>query len=628
MIKKGGFQDLQSYLRYLEKAGDLKRIRVEVDPYLEITEIVTRVVKEEGPALLFEKVRGSPYPIAVNILGASRRIEWALGRHPRKIGEELLRLIDAMNPPNLKNLFSLRKSLMRVTKMRTRSIRSGPVQEVEIKPDFDPLPIVQCWPEDGGRFLTFGMVLTQDPLTSQRNLGIYRMQIYDNHRAGMHWQIQKGGGFHYDRLEKMGSASGGLEVAVVLGGDPTLLLSSIAPLPEGFDELAFSGFLRGSPTKIAKGKSIELKVPAQAEFILEGIVPPKEREMEGPFGDHFGHYSHLAPFPVFHLKAVTHRRDPVFPTSIVGKPPQEDRYMGEAVAEMTFNLLRMIHPEIRDGWAYFEAGFHNLFVISVEERYTKEAMKTGLGLLGVGQLSLTKCLILVSDGVDVRNFEEVLREIRNNFDPAEDFLLLPGVPLDTLDFTSFKMNLGSKMILDATKKHEPRPYKGRGEAQITMHEARNFKDPKEIDKKIIDWRYLEDVLLVVKVEGEGRGVLEKLVQYYGSLENQNSDPELVSGRTPNSEFRIPKIIAVVSSDVPLEDDILLLWGIFTRFDCARDLCFTRSEFGRFGHGSAWPVHRGVLGLDATFKKGYPNPIVMTQEIIQKVDRRWGEYGLK
>jgi 4-hydroxy-3-polyprenylbenzoate decarboxylase len=613
------FKDLQDFLRFLEKKGDLKRIKVEVDPHLEITEIVTRVAKEEGPALLFENIKGSSFPIAVNILGASRRIEWALGRHPKEIGEEFISLIDKLNPPSLRNLFSNRKSLFRAFRMRTKAVSKGQVQEMEIEPNFNSLPIVQCWPEDGGRFITFGMVLTKDPISRERNVGVYRMQIYDEERAGMHWQIQKGGGFHYDRAEKSGKP---LEAMVVFGGDPTILISAITPLPEGFDELAFNGFLRGSPTTMIKGTRIQEDVPAHAEFILEGIVPPNEREMEGPFGDHFGHYSHRAPFPVFHLKAITHRRDPVFPTSIVGKPPQEDKYLGEAVEEMTFPLLRMLHPEIKDGWAYFEAGFHNLLVISVVERYEKEGMKTALGLMGTGQLSLSKCIVLVSEDVNVRSFKDVLGAIRENFNPENDFLLIPGVPLDTLDFTSFKMNLGSKMVIDATKNPESR---------ILNPASRSFKEPKEIDSRIKEWRLLEDVLLVVKVEKDGREVLEKLVQFYGKLNKENDEY-----RTTNSSAsggRIPKIISTVSEDVPLDDETLLLWGIFTRFDCARDICFTSSEFARIGRtpqsiiGSAWPIYKGILGVDATFKKGYPQSIVMSTGIIEKVDRRWEEYGI-
>ena len=359
--------------------------------------------------------------------------------------------------------------------------------------------------------------------------------------------------------------------------------------------------------------------------------------MEGPFGDHFGHYSHKVPFPVFHLKAITHRRDPVFPASIVGKPPQEDKYMGEAVADMTLPFLRMIHPEIQDGWAYFEAGFHNLFVVSVVERYAKEGMKTALGLLGTGQLSLSKCVIIVSEEVNARNFKEVLRAIRENFNPEEDFLLLPGVPLDTLDFTSYKMNLGSKMIIDATKKTslEPQDYTRLAQRRKILKKSMKssgsmFRDPKEIDSRIKEWRLLEDVFLVVKVEKGGREVVEKLVHSYGKDVIARNEAIPFNNLT---NYQLPKIIAAVSEDVPLEDETLLLWGVFTRFDCARDICFTSSEFARIGRtphptiGAAWPVHRGILGLDATFKKGYPNPIVMSQGIIQRVDRKWGEYGL-
>ena len=418
-----GFRSLSDFLADLERRGDLKRVAREVDWACEVTEIACREAKREGPALLFENVRGSSFPLAVNVLGARRRIEWALGRTPASVGAELEEILHSVPPRALGDLWKLRGSASRVLAMRPKLVSAGPAQRHTLGADLEPLPNLQLWPKDGGRFVTFGLVLTQHPVTAVRNLGIYRMHVYDGRTTGMHWQIGKGGGFHYHTAEKHGQP---LEVAVAVGADPCTLLAAIAPLPEGIDELAFAGFLRGAPTRLARARTLGMNVLADAEFVLEGVVPVGERREEGPFGDHFGHYSHAAPFPVFHLQSVTHRERPVYQASVVGKPPQEDKFMGEAVQEFFAGVLKVIHPEVVDLWAYFEAGFHNLLVVAVENRFAKEAKKTALGLMGTGQLSLTKAIVLVDGDVNPRDRAAVFGAIARNFDPAEDFLLLPG----------------------------------------------------------------------------------------------------------------------------------------------------------------------------------------------------------
>ncbi len=580
--------DLQSFLSQLEREGQLARVRVEVDPELEITEIATRVVKEQGPALLFENVKGSPFPLAINILGSERRIELALGRHPQQVGLELKRLMEAAMPPRPKRLLEEWRTVGRVLSMPPRRVKRAACQEVEDPPELSHLPIMKCWPKDAGRFITCGMVLTHDPDTDVRNLGIYRMQVVAPDQILMHWQIQKGGGFHYWKAEQQGKA---LAVAVVIGGDPILYLSAVAPLPEGIDELAFAGFLRGQRVPLVYGKTKVTAVPADAEIILEGVVPPDERKPEGPFGDHFGHYSHPRPCSVMWVQSVTRRASPVYLSAVVGKPPQEDRYIGNAVQEMMLPMIRLIHPELRDIWAYYEAGFHSLAVASVWERFGKEGMKTALGLLGTGQMSLTKCLVLVDAEVDARDIKAVLQAIRDHFDPAEDFLLLPGVPFDTLDFTSFTLNLGSKMVLDATRNGSAATHTPKEIAEVQV---------KAIHPRIRHARLVENTLLAVQVEGEGREVVSALVR--------------------SAALAGIKLIAAVSPDVALEDQESLLWGIFTRFDPARDVVFTSAELK-----GAWPIYRGCLGIDATFKPGYPEPIVMDPEVIQRVGRRWSQY---
>ncbi len=606
----GRFRDLRSFVAALERAGELRRVRVEVDPDLEITEIVTRVVRAGGPALLFERVRGAAFPLAANLLGSAARVRIALGEEPEAVGEALVRLARAAQPPSARALLGARRDVGRLLAMGTRRARSAPCQEIVAPADLTPFPITTCWPKDGGRFITYGMVLTADPATAVRNLGIYRMHVFDRDRTGMHWQIQKGGGFHYHEAESRGEA---LPVAVVVGADPAILLASVAPLPEGVDELAFAGLLRGARTPMTRARTVPLDVPAHAEVVIEGVVPPAERQMEGPFGDHFGHYSHAAPYPVFHVRAITHRRDAIFVASIVGKPPQEDKAMGEAVGAMFTPIIRVLHPEVRDLWAYFEAGFHNLLVVSVAERYAKEGMKAALGLLGQGQLSLTKCLVLVDETVPVRDFNAVLRAVRAHFDPAEDFLLLPSVPLDTLDFTSYRMNLGSKMVIDATSRRvDPtlRRAASAAPAPIAAPQSIDLDAVRRADPRVRAARFLEGALLVVQVDS---GI---------AAGGSDAGAEALA-RIFESGLAAPaKIVAIVSEDVDLDDPVSRLWGIFTRFDAARDV-----RFGESALRHAWPTHRGPLGIDATWKRGYPDPVSMPDEIVRKVDARWSQYGI-
>ena len=591
-----GFRSLSDFLAELERRGDLKRVTREVDWACEVTEIACREAKMEGPALLFENVRGAAFPLAVNVLAARRRIEWGLGRTPAAVGAEIEALFHAAPRLSPGELWGMRGSAARVLAMRPKKIGAGPAQETRLGPDLTSLPNLQLWPKDGGRFVTFGLVLTEHPDDLTRNLGIYRMHVYDTHTTGMHWQIGKGGGFHHHAAEKRQLP---LEVAVSVGADPATLLAAVAPLPEGIDELSFAGFLRGAPTRLARARTLSMRVPADAEFVLEGEVPFGERHPEGPFGDHFGHYSHAAPFPVFHLRDITHRARPVYQASVVGKPPQEDKFMGEAVQEMFTGVLKVIHPEIRDLWAYFEAGFHNLLVVSVGNRFAKEAKKTALGLMGTGQLSLTKAIILVDEDVNPRDRAVVFGALARNFDPEEDFMLLPGVPLDTLDFTSFTMNLGSKMVLDAqSKPGVSRESRARAAATTPRGPAPQLPDPRAFTPAVQASRLAWGGMLVVQVPSEGRAVVERLIQ--------------------RPEYAALKLIVAVSADVPLDDDELLLWGIFTRFDCARDIVPARIEAR-----GAWLTCHGPLGIDATWKQGYPETVASPPEVIARVSGWWG-----
>ena len=588
---KTTFQTFGDFARYLESVGELHRVSFDVDPHLEITEIASRAIREKKPALLFEKVKGSAYPLVINALASDRRCELALGRHPGEFGRDLIRFFGDLFPPRPSTFWKHRRLAGRFMHAPPRTVSSAIAQEVVESPDLDSLPVLTCWPEDGGRFITLPQVVTYDPRHGKRNMGMYRMQVFDKQTTGMHWQIQKGGGFHYYQAEKLGKP---FELAVAIGTDPALLMATIAALPENIDEAMFAGFLRGRRTEFVRGKTISIRVPANAEFILEGVVPLHERKWEGPFGDHFGHYSHAADFPYFRLTAMTHRKRAIYPATVVGIPPMEDKFMGDATQEILGPLVKLLHAEITDMWAYYEAGFHNLLVVAVDQRYAKESMKTALGLMGLSQLSLTKCIILVSEGVNVRSFDAVMKEVRDHFDPHFDFVMIPRVPLDTLDFTSYTMNLGSRMVVDATRKQRPA-------ARPRLPEQRvDFSGLMSVDTRIVDVRFVHDALLLVRVTGDGMEVLKRLVVH-----------ELLEG---------VRIVAAVSEDVRLDDEENYIWGLFTRFDCERDLIFTEQRLVGIS-----PVYKGVMGIDATWKPGYPKPLEMSESIKRRVDERWDSY---
>jgi 4-hydroxy-3-polyprenylbenzoate decarboxylase len=585
------FDNLQDFVKHLEKNGELHRVKVEVDPELEITEIATRALNLGKPALLFENVKGADFPLVINMLASERRIELALGKHPDELGEQLISFAEKVMPPSPKILFEESAMIRRIYNSRPKNVTLARSQAVIEKPNLSSLPILKTWPEDGGRFVTLPQVITYDPKSGKRNIGMYRIQKFDDQTTGMHWQIGKGGGYHYHTAEKMNVP---LEVVLVIGSDPALLLATVAALPEGIDEAMFAGFLRGKPTEFVSARSLNIAVPANAEFIFEGIVKPRERRLEGPFGDHYGHYSTAADFPVFHIQTATRRKDPIYPATIVGIPPMEDKFIGDATQQILAPLARLIHHEVKNVWAYYEAGFHNLLVVSVNQRYQKEAMKAALGLMGTGQLSLTKCLITVSENVDVRNFNEVLKAVRDNFDPHFDFIMIPKVPLDTLDFTSFKMNLGSKMIIDATEKKKPKQ-------KVNVKKLNEVvKSLSAYDRRIIDARLVEGSFLLIKVKKDGNAVIKKIVKH----------PDLDG----------VKLAAAVSFDVDINEQESYLWGVFTRFDCERDINFTEQKMIGIS-----PIYKGILGIDATWKKGYPNPLMMDDAVIKKVDERWDSY---
>ena len=448
------FRDLRAFVDHIEQMGQLRRIGVEVDPHLEITEIADRVMKADGPALLFENVKGSDVPLAINLLGTKQRMAWALGVDDwSELETRIERLLDlAMSPPPASIWGKLQTlgELLRVGRIGPRTVRGGPVQDIveTDAPSLDGLPIPTCWPEDGGPYITMPLVFTHDPGSGKRNMGMYRLQVFDAQTLGMHWQLHKGGAEHWRRS---GEEHARLEVAIAIGADPVVLYAATAPLPPDIDELVFAGFLRGASVEMVRAQTVDILVPARAEIVLEGYVDPQESRMEGPFGDHTGYYSLAEPYPVFHLTAVTRRQDPIFVSTIVGRPPMEDGWIGKATERLFLPLVRMVIPEIVDMNLPVHGVFHNFAIVSIRKRYPGQARKVMHAIWGVGQLMFTKYVIVVDADVDVQDLSEVLWRVGANTDPSRDTEHARGV-MDALEFATTHANVGGKLGIDATRK--------------------------------------------------------------------------------------------------------------------------------------------------------------------------------
>lgn len=446
------YRDLRDYMSKLEKLGELARIKVPVDPNLEITEIADRVVKKGGPALLFEKVKGSPFPLVINLFGTPKRMKLALGEDDlEEIGREMVDIIEPELPTSLVDKLKALPKLKKMADFIPKRVKTGPCKEVILKGDevnLLELPATKCWPLDGGPFITLPLVFTKDPETGTRNCGMYRMQVFDEKTTGMHWHVHKDGARHYLKAERRGEP---LEVAVALGCDPATIYAATAPLPPDIDEMLFAGFIRKAPVEMVKCETVDLEVPARAEFVLEGYVKPGERRTEGPFGDHTGYYSMPDLYPVFHVTCITRRKEPIYPSTIVGKPPMEDCYIGKATERIFLPLMKKQLPEIVDMNLPVEGVFHNLAIVSIDKQYPGHARKVINALWGMGQMMFTKMIIVVDSWVNVHDWSEVVWRMGNNVDPARDVIITQG-PVDVLNHASPLPNFGGKMGIDATKK--------------------------------------------------------------------------------------------------------------------------------------------------------------------------------
>lgn len=606
------FKDLQSFIKELDKKGELARISVEVDPDLEITEITDRISKSYGQALLFENVKGSKFPLLINAMGTYERMAMALGtKSINDMGDVIENLIDMSNYMGVMNAV---KSIPRLRRMAAvfpiKLPIKGACQEViNHDPDLSELPIIKCWPEDGGKFLTLPLVITKDPDTGIQNMGMYRMQVYDKNTTGMHWHWHKDGREIYEQYKKLG---GKMPISVALGCDPAITYSATAPLPKMIDEMMFAGFLRKAPINMVKSITNDIYVPADAEFIIEGYVDVNEElRLEGPFGDHTGYYSLADYYPVFHVTCITHKKNPVYPTTIVGKPPMEDCYMGKATERIFLPLLKMMSPEIIDINFPLEGVFHSCVIISIDKKYPGHANKIMNAVWGMGQMMYTKMVIVVDKDVDVQDAESVALSVLNNMDIKRDIVIAEG-PLDALDHSSNTPLYGSRVGIDATKKWTIELQDREVEENIKItkemkEEVKNIWDEFKNREDVLDINFpLEDIFhscVIVSIEKKYPGHAKEVMESVWKMK----------------ESMYTKIVIVVDKEVSPKDLSIVAWKVFNNIDAKRD--FIISETSR-------------LGIDATRKlpseghtREWPKDIEMSKEMKDYVDKRWDEYGI-
>ena len=471
-------EDIPQFIQELENAGELKRVKTEVDTDLEIAEILRRAMYANGPAILFENVKGHDMPVLGNAFGSLKRLE--IGLETTDFTEIGQRIVDMTKMEIPSGIFNKIKKLPELSKMSdsfSKLEKSGPVTEViNDNPSFDKIPILKTWPNDAGKFITFGLVATKHPETGVRNLGVYRIQILDSTHAIMHWQKHKRGAHHHDISKERGEK---IEAAIIIGGEPATVFSAVAPVPEGFDKYLFAGITRKKGIKTVKCKTIDLQVPANAELVLEGYVDPTDVKDEGPFGDHTGYYTPKEPFPTFTLTGIMQRQKPIYLTTVVGKPILEDAFIGKVIERSFLPLIKMFQPEVVD-FAMPAAGwFQGIGIISIKKRYPGQAKKVMMGLWGLGQLALTKFFVVVDDDVNVHDMDEVLWAVTTRADPARDSIIIDRTPTDTLDPSSPLVNLGSKLGIDATQKTKEEGFEREIQELVKVDDAtKNLVDSK------------------------------------------------------------------------------------------------------------------------------------------------------
>jgi 4-hydroxy-3-polyprenylbenzoate decarboxylase len=466
------YKDLREFIAKLEKAGELRRISAEVDPVLEITEVTQRVTRAKGPALLFERAKGSKFPVLINSLGSQKRMLMALDvASYEEVADRIRGFLDMQAPQGLLDKIKMLPKLAELGAFFPKTVKSGPCKEVIRRDNFSlaEFPILQCWPQDAGRFITWPLVFTRNPETGKRNVGVYRMQVYDDRTTGMHWQTQKHGAEHFRRA-RAANPEGRVEVAVAIGAEPMTALAGILPIPPDLDEMMFAGFLRREPVEMVRCETVGIEVPAQAEIVLEGYVSLNEMRREGPFGDHTGYYSLAGDYPVFHVACVTHRRDPIYLTTVVGPPPQEDFFMGQAIERIFLPVMKMQYPEIVDISLPAEGIAHNLMIVAIRKSYPGHARKIMNAIWSLGQAMFTKVIVVVDHDVNVQDLREVTWKALCAIDPERDIQFTLG-PVDTLDHAARMQDFGSKMGIDATRKWASEGYHSPWPDEIVMDKA-------------------------------------------------------------------------------------------------------------------------------------------------------------
>jgi 4-hydroxy-3-polyprenylbenzoate decarboxylase len=462
------YKDLQEFIETLEKEGELLRLKEEVSVELEITEITERIVKRKGPALYFERVKESKIPVVTNLFGSEERVCLALGVSSfDELSQRILDFLEVRPGEGLMHKLRLIPKLLQAKNVFPKMVDRAPCQEVVLQGkevDLFKLPILKCWPEDGGRYITLPCVITKDPETGVRNVGMYRMQVFEKNKTGMHWQMHKVSAKHYQKAERQGKR---LPVAVAIGPDPAVIYAATAPLPEDIDEFMLAGFLRGKPVELVKCLTVPLEVPANSQVVLEGYVEPYERRIEGPFGDHTGFYTEPEPFPVFTVQTITMRRDAIYPATIVGKPPQEDAYLGKATERLFLPLIKMVLPEVVDINLPVEGVFHNFAFVAIDKRYPGHAFKVAHAIWGLGQLMFTKFVCVFDKHVNVHDLGEVIFYLGANVDPARDIQIVKG-PVDHLDHAVSTIGFGGKVCIDATTKLKEEGYGRTWPKEISM----------------------------------------------------------------------------------------------------------------------------------------------------------------
>ena len=580
------FPDLRAFLDQLRRDADLVTVESEVDPHLEVAEIHWRVVAGGGPALLFTNVKGSGFRLVTNLFGTARRAEMAFGERPLRLIRRVVELVETIMPPTPAKLWGARDVGMELLKVGTRRRSTGPVTErVTQDVRLDRLPALTCWPEDGGPFVTLPLVYTTHPDKAGHNLGMYRMQVYDARTTGMHWQIGKGGGYHYAVAERRGEK---LPATVFLGGPPALILSAIAPLPENVPELMLASLIAGERLPQVHGHGPHPLI-ASAEFALIGDVAPRVRKPEGPFGDHYGYYSLQHDYPVFEVSRIAHRADAIYPATVVGKPRQEDFFIGDLLQELLSPLFPVVMPAVERLWSYGETGYHSLAAAIVKQRYRREAMASAFRILGEGQLSLSKFLLVTDQHVDVKDFRATLEHILARTRPETDLYVFSNLAMDTLDYTGPTVNEGSKGV-----------WMGLGEPVRDL--PRQFTSP-DVPQGVTDVRVFCGGCLVV------------------GAPSYESERDVVSRIATSPAFaQWPLVVVSDEPERAARSDMNFLWTTFTRFEPAADIHAADRRIIRNHIAYTAPVV-----IDARMKPWYPKELSCREDIASLVGRRWRDY---